>query len=153
MPGYRRTTVTPSPNRRSPAVPRSPSALWRHPRLLLHHLLHLLDDAIPSFIISCTSDFENSNNFLLPPGWRAKRGGERGGRGWPGLRGLVLPAAWRWFQVADAGAALFVWRVVVAVVIVVVVIVVVVVKVAVVVANRRCEGDEFRVYIKFGPHQ
>lgn len=142
MPGYRRTTVTPSPNRRSPAVPRSPSALWRHPRLLLHHLLHLLDDAIPSFIISCTSDFENSNNFLLPPGWRAKRGGERGGRGWPGLRGLVLPAAWRWFQVADAGAALFVWRVVVAVVIVVVVIVVVV-KVAVVVANRRCEGDEF----------
>ncbi|KYN33518.1 hypothetical protein ALC56_12230 [Trachymyrmex septentrionalis] len=110
LPGYRRTTVTPSPNRRSPAVPRSPPALWRHPRLLLHHLLHLLDDAIPSFIISCTSDFENSNNFLLPPGWRAKRGGERGGRGWPGLRGLVLPAAWRWFQVADAGAALFVWH-------------------------------------------
>ncbi|KYQ53042.1 hypothetical protein ALC60_07769 [Trachymyrmex zeteki] len=115
LPGYRRTTVTPSPNRRSPVVPRSPPALWRHPRLLLHHLLHLLDDAIPSFIISCTSDFENSNNFLLPPGWRAKRGGERGGRGWPGLRGLVLPAAWRWFQVADAGAALFAWHVVVAV--------------------------------------
>lgn len=109
MPGYCRTTVTPSPIRRSSAVPRSPPALWRHPRLPLHHLLHLLDDAIPSFIISCTSDFENSNNFLLPPGWRAKRGGERGGRGWPGLRGLVLPAVWRWFQVADAGAALFVW--------------------------------------------
>ncbi|KYN14321.1 hypothetical protein ALC57_13488 [Trachymyrmex cornetzi] len=112
LPGYRRTTVTPSPNHRSPVVPRSPPALWRHPRLLLHHLLHLLDDAIPSFIISCTSDFENSNNFLLPPGWRAKRGGERGGRGWPGLRGLVLPAAWRWFQVADAGAVLFVWHVI-----------------------------------------
>ncbi|EFN73701.1 hypothetical protein EAG_15136 [Camponotus floridanus] len=109
LPGYCRTTVTPSPIRRSSAVPRPPPALWRHPRLPLHHLLHLLDDAIPSFIISCTSDFENSNNFLLPPGWRAKRGGERGGRGWPGLRGLVLPAVWRWFQVADAGAALFVW--------------------------------------------
>lgn len=37
---------------------------------------------------------------------------------------------------------------------VVVLVVTVVVKVAVVVAaNRRCEGDEFRVYIKFGPHQ
>jgi len=36
---------------------------------------------------------------------------------------------------------------------VVVTVVAVVVKVAVVVANRRCEGDEFRVYIKFGPHQ
>lgn len=71
---------------------------------------------------------------------------------------MVLPAAWRWFQVADAGAALFVWRVVVAAVVVVMVIVVVVVTVVVkvavvVVANRRCEGDEFRVYIKFGPHQ
>lgn len=155
MPGYRRTTVTPSPIRRSSAVPRSPASPWRHPRLPLHHLLHLLDDAIPSFIISCTSDFENSNNFLLPPGWRAKRGGERGGRGWPGLRGLVLPAVWRWFQVADAGAALSSCGVAVLVVVLVVVIVVVavVVKVAVVVANRRCEGDEFRVYIKFGPHQ
>lgn len=38
-------------------------------------------------------------------------------------------------------------------VVVVVVVIAVVVKVAVVVANRRCEGDEFRVYIKFGPHQ
>lgn len=76
-----------------------------------------------------------------------------------GAQGVGSPVAWRWFQVADAGAALFVWRVVVAVVVIVIVVVVivivvtVVVKVAVVVANRRCEGDEFRVYIKFGPHQ
>lgn len=41
----------------------------------------------------------------------------------------------------------------VVVLVVVIVVVAVVVKVAVVVANRRCEGDEFRVYIKFGPHQ
>lgn len=55
--------------------------------------------------------------------------GTGGGRGWPGLRGLVLPAAWRWFQVADAGAALFARRVVVAIEVVVVAAIVVVVKV------------------------
>lgn len=31
------------------------------------------------FIISCTSDFENSNNFLLPRGWRAKGVSRRSG--------------------------------------------------------------------------
>lgn len=111
------------------------------PQLLLRHLLHLLDDAIPSFIISCTSDFENSNNFLLPPGWRAERGGEPGRKGTAGAQGggstryvEMVPCCccccccWCWC-----------WLVVVVV--------------AVVVANRRCEGDEFRVYIKFGPHQ
>jgi len=98
LPGYRRTTAAPPfahLRRRSPAArslphpPPVPPALWRHPRLLLRHLLHLLlDDAIPSFIISCTSDFENSNNFLLPPGWRAEEGRGTGRKGMAGAPGV-----------------------------------------------------------------
>jgi len=98
LPGDRRTTAAPPfahlrADLPPPALPPSlpppaPPALWRHPRLLLHHLLHLLDDAIPSFIISCTSDFENSNNFLLPPGWRAEVGRGTGRKGMAGAPGV-----------------------------------------------------------------
>lgn len=99
LPGYLHSAPRLQPPLRiPPPFPSRPSP----PQLLLHHLLHLLDDAIPSFIISCTSDFENSNNFLLPPGWRGERGG---GRGMAGARGEGGGGRWfyplrgeRWFR-------------------------------------------------------
>lgn len=139
-PVSRRAPAPSSPLEAPPVTTPPPSPPPRRRHTLVHNILHVRLWKLQQFPPAAWLESEEGKG--------TRRKGMAGAQGVGSTRRVeMVPGCWCWCR------SLHVVVAVVVVVVVIVVVVTVVVKVAVVVANRRCEGDEFRVYIKFGPHQ